>query len=354
MSSRKTSDAHDKLSVQRGWNKGGKHTLYNGEEPNFSQDYDTAAGQLSSLINAGDRRYLDLVRNYGAVAARGTEANGFGFVVGEKFSDYVTTKGKRGASFAVLLEPVLGQGVRVWGVYMISADCFQHSMRGGESGLTTDANEGYLLIEDAENKRYSIAVYEPYGIIPQARVYDAVQEGLIQDGEPFAQFYRFNAKYNLKAAQEKARVQATQREAQVLAGQNEVAVELTVLKGGKSAFTANSPAESSGAGSPHPGTSLCDPGLWDQYAGVGVTPESLGLPKRMLAWQPDGSIRPAVEEYNSLTQALSSPQVAQYAYAVLRSVGVAPDGPPPAPMGQGGGLGGPNAGLLADLAALFG
>ena len=62
-----------------------------------------------------------------------------------------------------------------------------------------------------------------------------------------------------------------------------------------------------------------------------------------------------IVELSMLTQALSNPATAQYAFSVLRSIGVAPDGPPPGAMGQPqGGSRGMSPGLLAELSALFG
>ena len=122
-------------------------------------------------------------------------------------------------------------------------------------------------------------------------------------------------------------------EARIKAGLGVKAKELSVTNGGRTIFTASTPYESATA-SFHSGRSIIDPGMWEKIVGAGVSADSLGLPMPLLAYQPDGSIRPAKEEYDSILAAArsvasgpfqftgySAAQIAN-AQAALRSIGI--------------------------------
>lgn len=80
-------------------------------------------------------------------------------------------------------------------------------------------------------------------------------------------------------------------------------VEVTIFNNGTQIFVAKSPAESAGAGSPHAGMSIIDPGSWEAASG-GMTPAALGVPGAFLAWQEaSGATQVAKEEIDSLKQA---------------------------------------------------
>ncbi len=98
--------------------------------------------------------------------------------------------------------------------------------------------------------------------------------------------------------------------------------ELTIYAEGRRVFTAKSAQESADLSGPHPGTCVAGDGQWEKAAGT-QTPEALGLPKRLLAWQPDGRITPATEEYRSLQQAAQGQgPAAHLAQQALSSIGV--------------------------------
>lgn len=112
-----------------------------------------------------------------------------------------------------------------------------------------------------------------------------------------------------------------------------VAWELTIHRRGAAAFTAKSSSESAAADGPHPGVSLVEPGLWERVVGASTRPQDLGLPKRLLAREPDGTIHAAVDEFKSLMAAAQDPEcpAQAFAWAVLQSLGITPSGPPPNP-----------------------
>jgi hypothetical protein len=331
MSSRKTSNEGDRIATQLDGFRDGKATTYKASEPGISQDYDVAAGQLSSLLSAGDRRWLDLF-NGGARPARGSAGNQFGFVTGSQFSDYVGPGHPIGGKFAAMLNPVPGQGIEVWMPVLISADEFQWSARGGLSGMTTDADDGYLLAEDKRNKSYSIAVYERAGLVPAPDVFKAYKDGLIQD-DLARPFFSASQEWKLEDAKKRAESAARSKAAQdaLKAAQGPAPVrelpswEITIFEDGNSAFTAKTAAESSaasdaatGAATPHPGVQVA--GLDFMAYSNGQSPAQLGLPRALLAQQPDGSITPATEEYSSLRAAAQ--QGDGYSNAVLNTLGL--------------------------------
>ena len=108
----------------------------------------------------------------------------------------------------------------------------------------------------------------------------------------------------LRAAAAQANREKELAEARIKAGLGVQAKELTIYNGGRSVDTASAPAESMNAVS-HRGKSIIDKGMWESITG-GADPSSLGLPFAILAYQPDGSVRPAKEEYDSLLMAARS------------------------------------------------
>lgn len=115
--------------------------------------------------------------------------------------------------------------------------------------------------------------------------------------------------------------------------QQRKAVELTVSEDGVTIWTATSPQASAQASdaNPHAGQSIINPGAWEQYGG-GETPTGLGLPKAILSYQPDGTVQPAVEEYQSVMAAAMRGDPG--AIKALRSIGIT--NIPAAPGGIGG------------------
>ena len=109
----------------------------------------------------------------------------------------------------------------------------------------------------------------------------------------------------LEAAGANGDIEKRIAEARIKAGLGVKAKELTVYNGGRTIFTAMSPYESATAGV-HKGQSIIDPGAWERIVGPGVTADMLGLPMPLLAFQPDGSVRPAKEEYDSVLAAARS------------------------------------------------
>lgn len=175
--SRRTSDIHDKLSQQRGFG-GGKSTTFKADEPGFTLDYNDAYAARSQWAAQGYRRYFDLI-NSGAQPARGSSANDFGWVVGDSFSSFgISTQGEAGRFGALLLPEA--QGVSVWGPIAQSGDAFQHQARGGESGMTHDADNGWLCVEDSGNPTYSIVFYKRFGFLGRERMVQAFTQGLVQ------------------------------------------------------------------------------------------------------------------------------------------------------------------------------
>lgn len=175
--SRRTSDIHDKLSQQRGFG-GGKSTTFKADEPGFTLDYNDAYAARNQWSSQGYRRYLDLVAN-GAQPARGASANNFGWVLGSAFGPVGVSVSGDAGRFAALLLPE-SQGLSVWGPVAQSGDAFQHQARGGDSGMTTDADDGWLCVEDQGNPTYSIVFYKRFGLITKDRMVSAFTLGLVQ------------------------------------------------------------------------------------------------------------------------------------------------------------------------------
>jgi hypothetical protein len=193
-------------------------------------------------------------------------------------------------------------------VSSISADAFQSAARGKASGLTDDGPTGYLFYEDRRNPRYNIALYENVGLIPAERVYQEEKAGLVQSS--LAQQWRSRSPL---WAIEQARLNAENRAKLEAAGGQAPTTTTTLAKvpsiefsvmdngdGTQDFWLAKTSTDSQGADGPHPGVTLV--GLdFMTYSG-GQTYQQLGLPRPMLAYQPDGKITPAVEEWQSAVQ----------------------------------------------------
>ena len=106
-------------------------------------------------------------------------------------------------------------------------------------------------------------------------------------------------------------------------GPDDVTRELTILPDGTT-FGAVSAEESAADDGPHPGLELAGEGAWEDV--TDQSPEDFGLPYPVLAYQPDGTVRPAVEEFQqTVAAAEGGDEVAQQVLAYLACGG---DGPP--------------------------
>lgn len=100
------------------------------------------------------------------------------------------------------------------------------------------------------------------------------------------------------------------------------AVELTVSEDGRTIWTATTPSASAARneGNPHSGQSAINTGAWEDASG-GAAPSEYGLPKPILAYQPDGTVQPASVEYTTVLRAAQMGD--QGALQALQSIGVA-------------------------------
>lgn len=345
--SRRTSDVHDRLSEQDGYRppQAGKRTDFNPPEPAFTLDYEGAAAGLQAQLQQGKKRYSMLMAD-GAQPAAGSNRNKYGFNVGSDYPEY-GGGGGAGGRYAVILRQE-GNGISIWQPVSISGDAFQTAARGKASGLTDEGPDGYLFYEDRRNPQYSIAVYENVGLIPAVKVYEAEKAGLVQSA--MAQQWRAQSPiYQIEQARDRAQQQAQRDQAvpqQTPATLGKVpSVEFSLLDNGNGTYdywVAKTSTDSQSAEGPHPGVTLV--GLdFMTYSG-GQTYQQLGLPKAFLAWQADGTIKPASEEWSSSQQgAMSGNRSLAYKSQSARAFfGL---GPQPS---RGGG------GLLGDLRDLFG
>lgn len=83
-------------------------------------------------------------------------------------------------------------------------------------------------------------------------------------------------------------------------GVDVVTRELTILPDGR-IIAAISAEESAAEDGPHPGLELAGMGAWEEV--TDAVPQSVGLPYPVLAYQPDGTCRPAVQEFQSMLAA---------------------------------------------------
>ncbi len=343
MTSHRTSDEHDRLSEDDGYRKpqAGKRTDYNPPEPPFIHDYDSEAAGLRAQLATGKKRYAQLLAD-GGQAAAGTARNRYGFNTG---MDYPEDGGGGGAGgqYAVILRPE-GNGLSIWQVVSASADAFQTAARGKASGLTDDGPYGYLFFEDRRNPNYNIALYENVGLIPDVKVYEREKAGLVQGAlaAPFrAKSPIYQIEQNAERQRNAAAAAANQPTGSPLALGKVPSIEFSVLDNGDGTqdfWLAKTSTDSQGAEGPHPGVTLV--GLDFMTYSSGQTYQQLGLPKPMLAYQTDGRITPAVEEWQSAVQMATQGSYKAQAARAFFGLG---------PMPQR-----PGSGLFGSFRGLFG
>ena len=142
---------------------------------------------------------------------------------------------------------------------------------------------------------------------------------------PEAEFLAVTAQRKKEADAVAAQQQQTAREeaARAAAAAPMPALELTVYQGGSAIWAAKDGLESSDFDGPHPGIEVA--GMdWKQVS-PDKTPQQLGLPRALLAWD-GGRIVPARQEYSSIRSAAR--KGSRGAQQALYDLGV---GPPPAP-----------------------
>lgn len=229
-----------------------------------------------------------------------------------------------------------GQVVHAW--LAANGDDDSHTVGNAVVRLGYGANGGKTY-EIPNREHYDIGRVKNQPLYRMVTVY-VDQEGLAQQEQ--AQLDEQARAIKVAKEAELARLQAAGESgdidkqiaaARIKAGLGVKAKELSVTNGGRTIFTASSPAESMSAPF-HTGKSIIDPGMWESITG-GASADSIGLPFPILAFQPDGSVRPAKEEYDSILAAAHSTPPGPFslgsgysaaaianAQAALRSIGI--------------------------------